>query len=223
MKRRTSTLAVSAAALLLASPLLTGCSTGAHPGAAAVVGDERITIASVQERVETVREAQRELPEGDQLLGATPALTRQTVDFLVYMEVLEAAAEAHGVEVSRAQVQESRAIAEQSVGGAEALETSALTATNGLPFAGDEQIDQVLRSQLLTQGLAQRLGAPPGPEGDQLLRQVFAETAEEIGVEVNPRYGEWDAEQVTLAESDTPWLRADEPTEEEAGFPAPPA
>lgn len=223
MKRRTSTLAVTAAALLVASPLLAGCSTDAHPGAAAVVGGERITISSVQDRVETVREAQRDQPDGDQLLQASPGLTRQTVDFLVYLEVLEAAAAEHGVEVSRAQIQESRAIAEQNVGGAEALELSALTATSGLPLAGDEQIDQVLRSQLLFQGLAQRLNAPAGTDGQQVMRQVLAETAEEVGVEVNPRYGEWDAEQVVLAESDTPWLRADEPADEELELPTPPA
>ncbi|SOD63455.1 SurA N-terminal domain-containing protein [Streptomyces zhaozhouensis] len=223
MKRRTSTLAVTAAALLVATPLLTGCSTDAHPGAAAVVGGEKITIASVQDRVETIREAQREQPEGDQLLQASAGLTRQTVDFLVYLEVLEAAAEEHGVEVTRAQIQESRAIAEQSVGGAEALRLSALTTTGGLPMAGDEQIDQVLRSQLLFQGVAQRLNAPAGQEGQLVMREALAETAERIGVEVNPRYGEWDSEQVVLAESDTPWLRSEQPAEDQAELPVPPA
>ncbi|MDT0269583.1 SurA N-terminal domain-containing protein [Streptomyces sp. DSM 44915] len=222
MKRRTSVTAVSAAALLVAAPLLTGCSTEAHPGAAAVVGDERITIASVQERVETVRQAQREQPEGDQLLQASGGLTRQTVSFLVYLEVLEQTAEANGVEITRREIQESRALAEASAGGAEALERSALVA-NALPMAGEEQIEQMLAGQLMFQGLASRLNAPPGPEGDQLIQQALAETAEEIGVEVNPRYGEWDSQQSVLADADTPWLRVEAPAAGTEGIPAPPA
>ncbi|UED85921.1 SurA N-terminal domain-containing protein [Streptomyces profundus] len=223
MKRRTSALAVSSAALLLAAPLLAGCSTGSHPGAAAVVGDERITVSSVQARVETVREAQREQPNGDQLLASSAGLTRDTVDFLVYQELLEQTAASHGVEVTTAQVQQERNLVEASLGSAEELELSAINGTVGLPLTGEEQINEVLRRQLLFQGLATRLGLPAGPEGNQLLAQALSATADEVGVEVNPRYGTWDTEQLVLADADTPWLRQDAPAEEEGLIPQPPA
>ncbi|MDT0346959.1 SurA N-terminal domain-containing protein [Streptomyces litchfieldiae] len=208
-RRRTSALSVSAAALLAtAAPLLTGCSTDAHPGAAAVVGGERITVASVQAQVETVRDAQRARPEGDQLISASSGLTRDTVEFLVYAEVLERAAQDAGVELTRRDVQEYRAQTEASVGGAEALAEAVLMPQNGTPLAGEEQIDRMLRTQLLFQSLAQELGVAPDANGLTQMAAVLAETAEEIGVEVNPRYGEWDAEQVLLADAPTPWLRS---------------
>jgi hypothetical protein len=208
VKRRTSALILSAAALLATAPLLTGCSTDAHPGAAAVVGGERISLASVQAQVDQVRDAQRALPEADDLVAASSGLTRDTVNFLVYLEVLERAAENHGVEVTRHDVQQARRNAEDNVGGPEALAQAALVPQGGLPLAGDEQIDTMLRSQLLYQHLAERLGAMSAPNGQQMLIDELARTAEEIGVEINPRYGEWDAARVTLVPGDEPWIRA---------------
>ncbi|ONK13772.1 SurA N-terminal domain-containing protein [Streptomyces sp. MP131-18] len=208
-RRRTSALSVSAAALAVTGALLlTGCSTDAHPGAAAVVGNEKITVSTVQSQVETVRDAQRAQPEGDQLVSATPGLTRDTVEFLVYAQVLEHAARDAGVEVTRRDVQAARAQTEQSIGGADALEQAALMPQGGTPMAGDEQIDRMLRIQLLFQGLAQALGAAPDASGVQQVAATLAETADEVGVEINPRYGTWDAEAVVLADAPAPWLNA---------------
>ncbi|WP_326597166.1 SurA N-terminal domain-containing protein [Streptomyces sp. NBC_01803] len=211
MKRRSSALSVSAAAVLAAAAplLLTGCSTDAHPGAAAVVGGERIALATVQSEVEAVRDAQRDRPEADQLIAASSGLTQERVEFLVYLEVLERAADDAGVNVSRRDVQTARAEAERNLGGADALAQAALMPASGAtPLAGDEQIDQMLRSQLLFQGLAERLGVTPDAAGVQRIATVLATTAEEIGVDVNPRFGEWDAEQVMLTDATEPWLRA---------------
>ncbi|RKN08664.1 SurA N-terminal domain-containing protein [Streptomyces radicis] len=219
MKRRTSALSLSTAALLaIAAPLLTGCSTDSHPGAAAVVGGERITLSSVQAQVEAVRDAQRAQSEGEQLVAASPALARDTVAFLVYTEVLERAADEVGVEVTRLEVQEARGNAERNVGGPDALAEALLRQPNSTPLAGDEQIDRMLRGQLLFQGIAAELGVLPDGTGLDRMAQLMVDTADEVGVDVNPRYGEWDAEQLTLADASMPWLRADEPVG--AGQPA---
>ncbi|MGK5549937.1 SurA N-terminal domain-containing protein, partial [Streptomyces sp. URMC 127] len=55
MLRRRTALSVTAAALLAAAPLLTACGQTAHPGAAAVVGDDRITVSQLQRQVADVR------------------------------------------------------------------------------------------------------------------------------------------------------------------------
>jgi hypothetical protein len=212
-RRRTSALSVSAAAALLATvPLLSGCSTGSHPGAAAVVGGHRISLAEVQAQVETVRDAQRAEPNSDDLIARSSSLTRETVNFLVYLEVVERAAAENDVEVSRREVQQARDEAERSLGGAEALRDSALMPGSGMPLAG-EQIDLVLRNNLLIQGLAEAIGAGPDTAGQQLLGEELAQTARDIGVEVNPRYGDWDPESVSLVDSEMPWLRAADGTE----------
>lgn len=204
--RRLSGAAASTAALLVAAPLLSGCATDSHPGAAAVVGGERITVAEVQSQVEAVRDAQREQDNADDLIARSSSLTRDTVNFLVIVELVERAAEENGVTVSRREVQENRDQVERSVGGAEALRQSALMPASGMPLAG-EQIDMVLRRDLLIQGLADKIGAGPGPDGQAKLIRLLSETSEEIGVEVNPRYGEWDPKNVRVGDADTPWLR----------------
>lgn len=210
MKRRTSAASLAAAAAATSALLLSGCSSDNHPGAAAVVGDRHISLASVQAQVETVRAAQRAQPNGDQLLSGSGDLTRQTVSFLVYEEVLEQAAADHGVRVTRRDVQEAREETEDHLGGADVLREVALSPQSGIPVASDEQIDLVLRSQLLSTRLAQRLGPANDPQAaQQRLIEVLSETAEEIGVQVNPRYGSWDAANVTLAEADQPWLHAE--------------
>jgi hypothetical protein len=220
VKRRTSALSVSAAALLtLAAPLLTGCSTDTHPGAAAVVGGERISVSTVQSQVETVRDAQRARPEADQMIAATSGQTRNTVGYLVSIELLERAAADAGVEVSRHDEQEYRAQVEDMVGGPEQLAQAVLQPQSGPALAGEEQIERRLRNDLLFQGLGESLGLAPGPEGSASVYAVLAETAEQIGVDINPRYGEWDAEQVMLAETSMPWLRDAEAGAEGAAEP----
>jgi hypothetical protein len=209
VKRRSSRnafLSVSAAALLASAPLLSGCSTDSHPGAAAVVGGERISLSEVQSQVETVRDAQRDQPNADDLMARSAALTRETVSFLVRTEVVERAAAEHGVEVTRRDVQQARQQAEASVGGAEELRQSALVPAQGMPLAG-EQIDMVLRSNLLIAGLAEAIGAGPDTEGQMRVTQLLTDTAEEIGIEINPRYGEWDARAFSLTDESLPWLR----------------
>lgn len=214
-RRRTSALSVSAAvALLAATPLLTGCSTDAHPGDAAVVGDRSISLATVQARVDAVRDAQRDQPNADELIATTAALTQQTVNSLVYMEILEQAAADAGVEVTRRQVQEERANVVANLGGEEQLRQAALMPQGGVPLAGDDQIDDTIRSQLLFQGLAQRIGADLDPNGQQMLIDELTATAERVGVDINPRFGEWDARQVMLVEADEPWLRSGEQVDE---------
>ncbi|MGP4112232.1 SurA N-terminal domain-containing protein [Streptomyces sp. 4N509B] len=207
-RHRLSAVSVSAVALLTAAPLLSGCSTDSHPGAAAVVGDERITLSRVQSLVETVRDEQRAQPNADDLISRSNRLTRETVNFLVVVELIDRVATEHGVDVTRRQVQQTRDQAERSVGGAEALRQSALMPASGTPIAG-EQIDMVIRRDLQVQGLVAEFGS--GPEAETRLFEELAQTAEEVGVEINPRYGEWDAENVMLTEATTPWLHPEPP------------
>ncbi|MBB0246567.1 hypothetical protein FNQ90_21235 [Streptomyces alkaliphilus] len=199
MKRRTSALSVSAAALLVAAPLLTGCAGDTHPGAAAVVGEDRITVSQVQSRVETVREAQLATAQGDVLVEETPALQRQMVGLMIFYSLVEQAAEEAGVTVTTREVQQERAVLEEQLGGPEGLAEVALVG-QGLPLA-EEQINEQLRIGLLMAGIGGE-----GMEGTEEAYARLVDLAEEIGVEVNPRYGTWDAQQVNLVDSEVPWL-----------------
>ncbi|GAA2385196.1 SurA N-terminal domain-containing protein [Streptomyces glaucosporus] len=203
-RRRTSLSLSAAAAVLVASPLLTACGSDAHPGAAAVVDGERITVSQVQAKVRAVREAQRESEQGAELIRNTEQLARGTLHGMVFERVLERAAEDAGVRVTRRDVQQAREAAEHRMGGPEELKAMMLQQRAAAP----REIDGMVRIQLLIQKLGERLGAnQQTPQGQEKLRSALEKASKDMDVTVNPRYGTWDDEQITLADIEQPWIR----------------
>ncbi|MEU2392985.1 SurA N-terminal domain-containing protein [Streptomyces sp. NPDC007369] len=195
MHRRTA-LSVSAA-LLAAAPLLSACSGGARPGTAAVVGGERITTSAVQAQVNDVRAAQNRAGEAAaQLLQSSPGLERVKLNRMLQTAVLERAAKDAGVTVSQRELEEFRDGQLQKAGSAERLEASALEQAQLAPG----QMDADLRFRLLRD----RLFAHYGSE-EKALEQLGA-AAKALHIEVNPRYGVWDAQQIVIGDQVTPWI-----------------
>ncbi|GHD34261.1 SurA N-terminal domain-containing protein [Streptomyces galbus] len=204
MHRRRRTALLLSAALIAAGPLLTACGNDAHPGAAAVVGDQRITVSQLQGRVDEVREAQRAAVRDDtqyaQAVAQTGTLARDTLHGMVLDRVLERAARDAGVTVSRGEVQRMRSGLEQQAGGAKALETAWLQ-QYGVP---PQRLDDNLRLQLQAQKLAQKLGTDTSrPE----FWSALSKASKDLGVDLNPRYGTWDVQKVSRVDADTPWVR----------------
>ncbi|MGW2629971.1 SurA N-terminal domain-containing protein [Streptomyces chattanoogensis] len=203
MFRRRTALSVSVtAALLAAAPLLAACGSDAHPGAAAVVDGKRITVAQLQAKVKDVREAQGKSPQGAQLIMNTGRLSLATLNGMIFDEVLARAAGDAGVTVTRNDIQKWRSAAERRAGGAERLKGMWLQ--QGI---APDEIDAMVRNQLLLDGLAKHLGADRGrPQGQQQLAQALAKTSRSMGIDVNPRFGKWDDQQVILGETKEPWI-----------------
>ncbi|MET7295919.1 SurA N-terminal domain-containing protein [Streptomyces griseoloalbus] len=204
MHRRRRTALLLTAAIAAAAPLLTACGNDAHPGAAAVVGGERITVSQLENRVDEVRAAQRaavpDEAQYQQAIARTGSLTRDTLHGMVLDRVLERAARDAGVSVTPREVQEMRAGLEQQAGGAEGLEAAWLQ-QYGIP---PQRLDDNLRLQLQAQKLAQRLGTDTSrPE----FWKALSEAGKELDVDVNPRYGSWDAEKSSRVDAKTPWVR----------------
>ncbi|MEV5352021.1 SurA N-terminal domain-containing protein [Streptomyces sp. NPDC086081] len=200
-RRRTALLLTAAIA---AAPLLTACGNDARPGAAAVVGGQRITVSQLEERVGEVRAAQRAAVRNDaeyqQAIARTGTLTRDTLHTMVLDRVLHRAAEDAGVTVSRKEIQEMRSGLEEQAGGAEALETTWLQ-RYGIP---PQRLEENLRLQLEAQKLAEKLGTDTTrPE----FWKALSEASEKLNVDLNPRYGTWDAKKSSRADAKTPWLR----------------
>ncbi|WP_043264660.1 SurA N-terminal domain-containing protein [Streptomyces sp. CT34] len=201
-RRRTALSVSAAAALLAATPLLAACGTDAHPGAAAIVDGKRITVAQLQSRVKDIRAAQAKSPQGEQLVTNTGRLSLATLNGMIFDEVLARAAKDAGVTVTRAEIQRWRTTAEQHSGGAERLKLMWLQ--QGI---APDEIDAMVRNQLLMDGLARHLGADRNlPQGQQKLAQVLSTTSRAMGVDVNPRFGKWDDQQVILGETKDPWI-----------------
>ncbi|MFC7309899.1 SurA N-terminal domain-containing protein [Streptomyces monticola] len=207
-RRRRTALAVSAA-LLAAAPLLTACGNDAHPGAAAVVGGDRITVAQLQSRVKEVRVAQRAATEKSgqyaQAVEKTGGLTRDTLQSMVLDKVLHRAATDAGVEVSRREIQELRGKLEQQAGGTKALETGWLQQYN-IPAS---RIDDSLRTEIEAQKLYGKLGVDPNTQqGQAAFWKALSEASKDLKIDLNPRYGTWDVDKSRRVDARTPWVKS---------------
>ncbi|MGN9814442.1 SurA N-terminal domain-containing protein [Streptomyces sp. SD11] len=204
MHRRRRTAFLLTAALTAAAPLLTACGSDAHPGAAAVVGDDRITVSQLENRVNEVRTAQRAATTGEaqyeQAIAKSGGLTRDTLHGMVLDRVLHRAADDAGVTVTRKEIQEARTGLEQQAGGAKALEVSWLQ-QYGVP---PERLDDNLRVQIEAQKLASALGTDTSQPA---FWKALSEASKKLDVDLNPRYGSWDVEKSSRVDAKLPWVR----------------
>ncbi|WP_405735941.1 SurA N-terminal domain-containing protein [Streptomyces sp. NBC_00028] len=201
-RRRRTAFLLSAA--IVAAPLLTACGSDAHPGAAAVVGDQRITVAQLETRVNEVRDAQRAALPDDaqyaQAIAKTGTLARDTLHGMVLDQVLHRAAEDAGITVTRKEIQTMRTGLEQQAGGSKALETAWLQQYGVAP----ERLDDNLRLQLEAQKLAAALGTDTSQPA---FWAALSKASKELDVDLNPRYGTWDVEKSSRVDAKTPWVR----------------
>ncbi|MEU2155713.1 SurA N-terminal domain-containing protein [Streptomyces sp. NPDC019396] len=201
-RRRRTALALSAA-LVAAGPLLAACGGEAHPGAAAVVGGERIEVSTLQSQVEEARAAQEKAPDSAQLVGNTGQLSRAKLHGLIFGRVLDKAAADAGVTVSRKEIQDALAAAEQQSGGAKQL-AGMLLQQRGL---APDQIDQAVREDVQLTKLSAAMGADLGtPQGQQKVGAALTEASKKLDIDVNPRYGSWDDAKIQLGDYKAPWI-----------------
>ena len=186
-RRRRAGLAVTAAAALLA---LAGCGQVPLAGSAAVVGDQRITDTQVADAATAVTSALGgRAPDGD-----TPRLNRAIVTLYVQSALLGAAAQKEGIVVTTGRVAEVRdELAEQN-GGPEGFITFA--AERSVPPSG---IDVVIRNSLEYQALAEKLAPDQSAEEQgKAADEYLAALSRDLGTEVSPRFGTWDAAKLTV-------------------------
>ncbi|MFD3378597.1 MULTISPECIES: SurA N-terminal domain-containing protein [unclassified Streptomyces] len=204
MHRRRRTAFLLSAALVTAAPLLSACGNDAHPGAAAVVGDDRITVSQLENRVNEVRSAQRAATTGEaqyeQAIAKSGGLTRDTLHGMVLDRVLHQAAQDAGVTVTRKEVQSFRGELEKQAGDAKALEVAWLQQYGVAP----ERLDDNLRVQIEAQKLAAALGTDTSQPA---FWKALSEASKKMDVDLNPRYGDWDVEKSSRVDAKLPWLR----------------
>ncbi|MFF2406484.1 SurA N-terminal domain-containing protein [Streptomyces sp. NPDC058092] len=204
MHRRRRTALTVSAALLAGAPLLTACGSQAHPGAAALVGGDRIEVSTLQGQVAAVREAQRDSKGASQLIDKSGQLSRAKLHGMIFDRVLDRAARDAGVTVNRNEIQQMRKAAAAQSGGEAQLRTAMLQQS----WVAPDQIDAVLREQVQLTKLAQALGADlQQPEGQKAVGDALSKASKELKVDVNPRYGAWDDKQTQLANYKAPWIK----------------
>ncbi|WP_030926862.1 SurA N-terminal domain-containing protein [Streptomyces sp. NRRL B-24720] len=214
MHRRRRTALVVSAAMLVAGPLLSACGNQAHPGAAAVVGGDRIEVSTVQAQVAEVRTAQRESDQSVQLISKSGQLGRAKLHGLIFDRILDKAAADANVTVSRKEIQEMQQAAATQSGGEAQLRTTMLEQS----WVAPEQIEAVLREQVQLTKLAQALGADlQQPAGQKAVGDALTAASKSLHIDVNPRFGTWDDKQTQLANYKAPWItQVTKPAQQEA-------
>ncbi|GAA2220884.1 SurA N-terminal domain-containing protein [Streptomyces amakusaensis] len=202
MHRRRRTVITVSAALLAAAPLLTACGNQAHPGAAAVVGGERIEVSAVQSKVKDVRAAQQDSPQAAQLIKDSGQLSRAKLYDLIVGRVIERAAADAGVAATRKEVADGRVVLAQQAGGEQQLTAVYLQQRGVAPG----QVDEAVRRDILVGKLAESIGAASSPDGQQRLNAAFTAAAKTLDIDVNPRFGSWNDQKLELGDYKAPWI-----------------
>ncbi|MFE9425219.1 hypothetical protein ACFYNO_19850 [Kitasatospora sp. NPDC006697] len=187
---------------VVAALALSACgSQPPRPGAAALIGPDKITIAAVEARVAEFRTQAAQLPAGQYQEQA--GLVGATVSGMVFDQVVAHALDDHGLAVTDSEVGRLRDEQTAAWGGEQGLEQMLLL-KHAVPA---KEIDSFYREQLGLQKLAAMNGQQLGTaDGNKAVHQLLTEASNELKVTVNPRYGSWDPAQAVLDGPSEPWL-----------------
>ncbi|MEY9878064.1 hypothetical protein ABH931_007588 [Streptacidiphilus sp. MAP12-33] len=211
MKRtRTALFALLAA---VAVPGLAACSGGSgggtvHTGAAAVLGGQRISIATVEDQVSAFREA---APAQGSGTGASRTYGQDSagepsnvLGFLIQEQLVQTALDQKGVSVSAIDVSGVEAPF-LSQAGSQAKLTAQFVNQVGLP---PQDLEPFFRWRAGVLALLRQAGvSPTDSNATAKLNALLQPVASGLGISVNPRYGSWDATNLSLGNSSQPWIK----------------
>jgi hypothetical protein len=183
--RATSRLALAGAAIV-ALPLTTACQT--RIGEAASVGGQRIETSQLTSV--TARSQAALAASGNPLpAGQVPSLERSVLNLLVQDALLQQIGNQKGITVTPAEIATEHAAEARQAGGEAALATqlqqSGLSPTD-LPLAIEKQL------------LVNKLQSAFGTTDTNAISKALTAMAQRIAVRVNPRFGQWDAKNLTI-------------------------
>lgn len=128
-------------------------------------------------------------------IALSPKITQFTIQRLVTNLLIEQGAAMRGVTVNEGETQKFLTEAADTVGGMDALVSSAVQ--QGIPASElPAQVRARVAADLLGESLA------PGEDTDTkdvAVGRYLVEVAQTINVDVNPRFGSWQAERLTVA------------------------
>ena len=180
-----------------ATLFLTGCS---QVGAAATVGDTKITQATVQGSIDSILAERAKVDTTQMQLETGETLNRSQLRFHLLSTLLREVGNELKITVSKAEIDTRRASILDQVGGAASLPT-ALVNAGIAPDDLDTYIEAISYSDKIGQKLV-AAGVTEDQVGTELQKLVVAK-AKELGVTVNPRYGKWDATVADVVATDS--------------------
>lgn len=155
-------------------------------GSAAVVGEQRLTDSQLAQTTSELTGALG-IPDSAQVTQAV--LSRWMVDQLVTQ-----LADNQQVSVTKGEIDAVIADEVKNAGSREQLEQAALQ-SGVLP----SMIPDAIRTTLLIDALSKKVANPQDPSGQTALVAEVQKFSETLDPRVSPRYGTWDAQQLTVS------------------------
>jgi len=200
---RRTRLAALGAVSLGACAVLAACSP-VKMGAAAVVGDQRISVASLDTQVGNLQTAAK--PFGTQVTLPAAQMPGAVLSWLIRFEVEDEVAASNGVSVSAAQVQQGvdsirsqaqQAAAQNGISSPQVVLLTAGISPQMLPALGRFQAQQVAFAEKVNGGRLPTTSAENATV-DAALTKAQCTAAKSLNIQVSPQFGRLDYSQFTI-------------------------
>ena len=199
---------IKASAIVIGVGLVTGCAvTPVKMGSAAIVGNERISIATLGIEVTNLTQAAKQYPG---VVSLTPTqATQATLTWLIRYQVYEEIARQAGITVTTGQAQ--AALNHAVTAAKTAYEQQGLTnvtqtlvlASSGVPPDTHDQLGRYLAITTYYQNMA---------NGGAKLSKAQCQAAKALNIQVNPQFGQLDYTQYVVVSAPSPVTRSAGPT-----------
>ena len=217
---------IKASAVVVGVGLLAGCAVAPlKMGAAAIVGSQRISIATLDTEVSNLTQTAKLYPG---IVSLTPAqATQATLTWLIRYQVQEELAKQAGITISTAQAQ--AALASAYAGAKANAESQGLTnvspnlilAASGIPpnTAGEFGRFEAIQTQFVKNANGGTLPTSTSTALTDKFNQAQCEAAKDLDIQVSPQFGRLDYTQYAVVAAPSVVSRAagPAPTASESG------
>jgi hypothetical protein len=208
-------LVTTSAVVIGAALVATGCSP-VKVGSAAIVGNQRITIATLDTEVTNLSQTVKLYPTTVPLSQVEQ--TQQTLTWLIRFQINDELARQAGITVSSAQAQQALDdIYAQAKSGAQAQGISNVTldlilAANGIPPNLSQEVGryQAIENEFVKQANGGTEPAPGTPAANAVAAQLtkaHCQAAKALTIQVNPQFGQLNYNQVAVVAAPSPVSR----------------
>ena len=204
-------LVAMSAVVLGAGLLVTGCSP-VKMGAAAITGDQRITIATLSTEVTNLSQAVKMYPGTVQL--SQQQETQETLTWLIRFQINEELARQAGITVTPAQSEAAlaqiyaAAKAQAQAQGLSNVTLNLILAANGVPPNLSSQVGryQAIQTQFVRQANGGTLPTttPAQTAASAKLQQAQCVAAKNLNIKVNPQFGQLNYTQFQVVSAPNP-------------------
>lgn len=182
---------------IIAALGLTACG---GPNTAATVGKTTITQAEVQKSVDEILAARQGVDTTQMNLQSGSELNNAELRFKIIVVIFDQIAKELKIKITNSELETMRNKLLSQIGG-EANLANNLVAAQIPASEFDTYIRAVVTSSKLTEAL--KATGVADADIDSKLNQLIVAKAKEMKVEVNPRYGTWDADTTSINPTDS--------------------